>query len=53
MVREVACDDLLQPFPLFGDRLVHSPTQSFFDFLEFRRHAVAAGFPMNQKVSPT
>src|SRR3954447_14575081 len=53
MVGEVAGDDLLQPFPLLGDRLVHPSPQLLLDLLELRRHAVAAGFPFNQEVAPS
>src|ERR1700745_2875203 len=47
MVGKEASDDLLEPLPLFGDRPVHTPSQFSFDLLEFRRHAIASGFPMN------
>src|SRR3954466_13226233 len=48
MVGEVAGDDLFQPFPLLGDRLVHPSPQLLLDLLELCRHAVPAGFPMDQ-----
>ena len=53
VIREIAGDDLLQPLPLFGDRLVQSSPQFLLDLLEFRRLAVPAGFPMDQEVAPS
>ena len=41
MIGEVALDDLAQPFPLLGDRLVHAPSQLLLDLPEPRPHAVA------------
>src|SRR3954451_231179 len=52
MVGEVAGDDLFQPFPLLGDRLVHPPPQLPLDLLELRRPAVPAGFPVDQEIAP-
>src|SRR6266540_2475115 len=52
MVVEVADDDLPQPFPLYGDWLVHPPSQPFLDHPELRPHAVASGLPMNQELAP-
>src|SRR6185295_6783944 len=49
MIREVAGHDLPQPFPLFGDWLVHPPSQLLLDFLEPRPHAVAAGFSLERE----
>ena len=49
MVIEEAGDDPLQPFPLFGDRPVHTPSQVLLDFLELHPHAVAAGFPLERE----
>src|SRR3954452_21487773 len=53
VVGEVAGDDLLQPVPLFRDRLVQSPPHLLLDLLELCRHAVAAGFPMDPEVAPS
>src|SRR5882757_4426616 len=49
----VADDDTPQPFPLFGNRLVHAPSQSLFDRLELRPHAVAPGLAFEQERAPT
>ena len=40
VIGEIASDDLSQPFPLFGDRLVHAPSQLLPDFLGSHPHAV-------------
>src|SRR3954453_18705255 len=53
VVGEVAGDDLLQPVPLFRDRLVQSPPHLLLDLLELCRHAVAAGFPVDPEVAPS
>src|SRR5262245_3309590 len=45
MVGKVAPNDLRQPTPLFGDRLVHAPPQLLLDLAELCLHAVAPGFP--------
>jgi hypothetical protein len=50
VISEIAGDDLLQPLPLFRDRLVQSSPQFLLDLLEFRRLAVPAGFPVDQEV---
>src|SRR5205814_6795672 len=47
-----AGDDLPQPMPLFGDRLVHSLSHFPLDLLELRRHAVASGLPFDDEFSP-
>ena len=41
--------DLPQPSPLFGDRLMPTPSHVLLDFLELRPHAVAAGFSLQRK----
>jgi hypothetical protein len=53
VISEIAGDDLLQPLPLFRDRLVQSSPQFLLDLLEFRRFAVSAGFPVDQEVAPS
>src|SRR4051812_22213966 len=53
VIGEIAGDDLLQPLPLIRDRLVHSSPQFLRDLLEFRRLAVAAGFPVDPEVAPS
>ncbi len=52
VVGEEASDNLRQPVPLLGDRLVHPPPQLLLDFLELGPHAVPPGFPLEQKRSP-
>ena len=47
VVVEVAVDDVPQPFPLCGDRLVHAPPHFLFDHLELRSHAVRPGLPFD------
>ena len=51
VVGEEAANDLPQPFPLFGDRLMHAPSQLLLDLLELRPHAVAPGLPLEQEVA--
>src|SRR5918995_4780179 len=53
VISEIAGDDLLQPLPLFRDRLVQSSSQLLLDLLEFGHPPVPAGFPMDQEVSPS
>jgi hypothetical protein len=43
VVGKEAGDDLPQPFPLLGDRLVHAPPQLPLNLLELYPHAVAPG----------
>src|ERR1700693_2041399 len=45
MVVEVPADDLTQPFPLLGDRLVHAPPQRRLDFPQLRPQAVRPSLP--------
>src|SRR5947199_8278163 len=47
VVVEVAVDDVPQPFPLCGDRLVHAPPHFLFDHRELRAHAVPSGPPFD------
>ena len=53
VVVEVAVDDVPQPFPLCGDRLVHAPPHFLFDHLELRSHAVPSGLPFDLEFSRT
>src|SRR5215470_12042626 len=46
-VVEVAADDLSQPFPLIGDRLVHAPAQLPLDLPQLRSHAIPPGVPFD------
>jgi len=41
VICEETGDDLPQPLPLLGNRLVHPPSQFRLDLLELRPHAVA------------
>ena len=45
VVVEPARDDLPQPNPLLGKRLMHTLTQRRLDFPQLRPHAVASGLP--------
>lgn len=51
MVHKEAGDNLPQPFPLFGDCLMHAPAQLVPDLAELGSHAVASGFPFDQEVA--
>src|ERR1700751_2624853 len=46
IVGDLGTYDLPQPFPLVGDRPMHSMPQLRFDVLELGPHAVAAGLPL-------
>src|SRR5262245_4475046 len=50
MVVVEASNNLLQPGPLFGDRLVHPLSQLLLDPLELYTHAVAPGLPLEEKL---
>jgi hypothetical protein len=49
MVREVASNDLPQPLALLGNWLVHPPPQLLLYLLDLCPHAVASGFPLEEK----
>jgi hypothetical protein len=49
MVSEEARGDLLEPFPLLGNRPMHTPSQFSFDLFEFHLHAIPSGLPMDQE----
>jgi len=51
VVRKEACDHLLEPSSLFGNRPVHPPPQLLLDRLELRPHAVAPGLPFDQEAT--
>src|SRR5215471_9910776 len=51
VVGEEPSDDLLQPAPLFGDRLMHPPSQLFLNFLELCAHAVWPGLPLELELA--
>jgi hypothetical protein len=53
VVVEVATDDMPQPFPLCGDRLVHTPPHLLFDHLKLCPHAVPPGLPFNLEFTRT
>src|SRR5208282_1677717 len=52
VVVEEAGDDLLQPFTLFGYRLMHPPSQFPRNLLDLRLHAVATGPPLEEEFAP-
>lgn len=49
VIGDEAPDDLLEPSPLRGDRLVHSPSQFLLDGLELGPHSVVPGFPHDEE----
>ena len=51
MIDEVAPNDLRQPEPLIGDRLVHPPSQLLLDLREFCPHSVTPGLPLKQELT--
>src|SRR6266852_7034364 len=51
VIVEEAGDDLPQPVPLRGDWLMPTPSHLVLDLLEFRRHAVASGFTLDEEFS--
>ena len=51
VIGEVASDNLRQPAPLFGDRLVHPVSHLLLDLLELAPHAVTPGFPLEEKLA--
>ena len=53
MIGEVASDNLRQPAPLFGDRLVHPLSHLLLDLLELAPHAVTPGFPLKEELALT
>jgi len=53
VIAEETSDDLRQPTPLFGDGLVHPPSQLLLDLPEFCPQAVRAGLPLEQECTPT
>jgi hypothetical protein len=50
-VVEAPRDHLLQPSALLGDGPVHALSQSLFDLLELRPHAVGSGLPFDLEVA--
>src|SRR6516162_4378713 len=53
VIREIASDNLRQPAPLFGDRLVHPVSHFLLDLLELAPHAVSPGFPLEEEFAMT
>src|SRR5882724_12520051 len=51
VIVEVSTDDLPQPFSLYGDGLVHAPSQLLLDGLQLRPHAVASRLPFDQELA--
>ena len=53
VIGKIASDNLRQPAPLLGDRLVHPPSHLFLDLLELAPHAVTPGFPLEDELAMT
>jgi hypothetical protein len=53
VIGEIASDNLRQPAPLFGDRLVHPLSHLLLDLLELAPHAVTPGFPLKEELAMT
>src|SRR5215831_9660641 len=51
VVCKEAGNNLPQPMPLFGDRVMPSLSHLLLNFLERRPHAVASGFPFDLELS--
>src|SRR5262245_49155352 len=51
VIGEEASYDLTKPSPLFGDRLVHTPSQFLLDCPKLRLHAIAPGFPQDEELA--
>src|SRR5262245_15499875 len=51
VIGEVASDDLPQPTPLFGYRLMHALAQLLLDLGELRPHAVAPGLTLYDELT--
>jgi hypothetical protein len=49
MICKEAGYDLPQPFPLFGDWLMPTPSHLVFDFLELHPHPVTSGFALQRE----
>jgi len=41
-----------EPLPLLGNGQVPTPPQLLLGFPEFRQHAIASGFPLEEKFAP-
>ena len=50
IVGKVAGYDLLQPPPLFGDRMMHPAPKLRLNVLQLAQHAVASGLPLKLEV---
>src|SRR6516164_3557870 len=53
VIGEIASDNLRQPAPLLGDRLVHPLSHLLLDLLELAPHAVTPGFPLKEELAMT
>src|ERR1700692_2296462 len=53
VIREVASNHLPEPFPLFGDRIIHALSQLLLDLPELRSHTIAAGLPLQLESTTT
>lgn len=52
VIGEEAHNDLPEPLSLFGDGQVPPSIQLLFGLSEFRSHAVASGFPLEEEFAP-
>src|SRR5262249_31480608 len=53
VIGKIASDNLRQPAPLLGDRLVHPLSHLLLDLLELAPHAVTSGFPLEEELAVT
>src|SRR5262245_48203264 len=53
VIGEKPSDDLLEPSPLFGDRLMHAPSQLLLDSPELSPHAIATGLSLDEELART
>src|SRR5260370_41440180 len=53
VIGEIASDNLRQPAPLLGDRLVHPGSHLLLDLLELAPHAGTPGFPLEEELALT
>src|SRR5271169_1461792 len=53
VIREEAPHHLRQPASLFGNRLMHPPSQFLLDLRELCPHAITPGFPFEEEFAPS
>src|SRR5690348_7324824 len=51
VIVEVTVDDLMQPFPLDWDRLMHAPAQCLLDRLELGPQPIASSLAFDQELA--